>query len=313
MWTAPGKMLHQVYGNAFSYAFQGARLVALEDVPAPAASVDLKLGSFVRLVSAMLWRTTPLTWIGLLLGIILLLAPSRDEVQRSARLAGTLAGVAALAFVVLFAVAQGRNSPHYILASYVMVNLLAGIGWYLLFRWLSRRTGKAWIPVACMAAILALQAGSALAQYPYYFTYQNPILARLQPPEGPAFAYGEGLELAAEYLASLPGAKDSVALAYYGRGCFSYLFPGQTERFKPYYVEAGHESELRQALDGADYLVVYPAVQGSLQKYAALFQALSQAEPLKEFWLDGYRYAAIYRVDAFPPGVYAALFPNDAP
>ncbi|MDP2776521.1 MAG: glycosyltransferase family 39 protein, partial [Anaerolineales bacterium] len=26
MWVAPGKMLYEVYGNAFSYAFQGARL-----------------------------------------------------------------------------------------------------------------------------------------------------------------------------------------------------------------------------------------------------------------------------------------------
>ena len=28
MWVAPGKMLQEVFGNAFSYAFEGARLSA---------------------------------------------------------------------------------------------------------------------------------------------------------------------------------------------------------------------------------------------------------------------------------------------
>ena len=32
MWVAPGKMLYEVYGNAFSYAFQGARLTVTEEL-----------------------------------------------------------------------------------------------------------------------------------------------------------------------------------------------------------------------------------------------------------------------------------------
>jgi hypothetical protein len=116
------------------------------------------------------------------------------------------------------------------------------------------------------------------------------------------------LELAGRYLASLPGAEDSVALVYYSRGCFSYFYPGQTERFKPYYVDPGHEMDLRNALQEADYLVLYPAVQGGLAKYERLFTALARSQPLKEIWLNGYRYVVTYRLDTLPASVYESLF-----
>ncbi len=81
--------------------------------------------------------------------------------------------------------------------------------------------------------------------YPYYYSYRNPILyAAGMYSQFPQKPYGEGLELAAQYLAGLPNAKDSVVLSYYARGCFSYFYPGETTRFKPYYVDAGHQEDL---------------------------------------------------------------------
>jgi hypothetical protein len=56
--------------------------------------------------------------------------------------------------------------------------------------------------------------------------------------------------------------------------------------------------------------VLYPAVQAGLPKYARLFKALSQVEPVKEIWLDGYRYAVVYNVDSFPLDFYVTLFPG---
>ena len=204
-----------------------------------------------------------------------------------------LSGFTALVFVVMFALARGRNSPHYMLTSYLMLNLLAGFGWYASLRWLSTRTSRAWLPVTALALILVLQAGSGLMKYPYYFTYQNPLVPRSYKP---AFPYGEGLELAARYLASQPNAKDATALVYYSRGCFSYFYPGPVERFKPYFVEPGHEADLQNALDDADYLVIYYAIQGHLDKYQPLLNSLANQQPVKEIWLDGYKYAVIYKL-----------------
>ncbi|MGE5251583.1 MAG: glycosyltransferase family 39 protein [Bacteroidota bacterium] len=312
MWVAPGKMLYQVYGNAFSYAFRGARLIAAQNAGAASIGLETNPGGLGQLLYTILWRTTPLTWLGLAAAVVLPFTRARRLITPAMRLVGILLSVTGLGFVALFALAQGRNSPHYTLAAYVMFNLLAGMGWLNLFRWLSTRLDQGWITAAGLGAVLALQAGSAIAFFPYYFTYQNPVLAKLQPRSEPEFAYGEGLELAAKYLAALPRAGDTVALVYYSRGCFSYFFPGQTERFKPYYVEPGHEQDLLIALEGADYLVLYPAVQGDLPKYARLFEALSSVEPVKEIWLNGYRYAVIYQVDAFSLDVYRALFSGSA-
>ena len=306
MWVAPREMLHQVYGNAFSYAFQGARLIAVGDSEPAPAKLDTNLGSFIQLFSAILWRMTPLTWLGLLFGIWFPFTRDRKLVPSSMQWISALAGFTALVFILMFAIAQGRDSPHYMLTSYLMLNLLAGLGWVTALRWLSAWAGRTWLQLAALSVVLVLQAGSGLAYYPYYFTYQNPIAPK---SGGPAFAYGEGLELAAQYLSALPNAKNSVALVYYSRGCFSYYYPGPVERFKPYFVDAGHAADLKGALDGANYLVIYYAIQGHLDKYQPLLSALADVKPEKEIWLNGYKYAVIYRVDTFPPSVYQTLFP----
>lgn len=293
MWVAPAKMLGNVYGNAFSYAFQGARVIAVEDAEPAATGLNTDLGGFVQLTGDLFARLTPLTWLGLLLALPLLFQRTRELVPPSTGPLATLSGFTALVFVVMFALAKGRNSPHYMLTSYVMLNLLAGLGWVVALRWLSTRTSLTWLPVTALALVLVLQAGSGLMKYPYYFTYQNPLVPR---SDKPAFPYGEGLELAARYLASQPDAKNATALVYYSRGCFSYFYPGPVERFKPYFVDAGHEADLQNALNGADYLVVYYAIQGHLDKYQPLLSSLADKPLVKEIWLDGYKYAVIYKL-----------------
>lgn len=293
MWVVPAKMLGTVYGNAFSYAFQGARVIAVEDAEPAATGLNTDLGGFFDLTGDLFARLTPLTWLGLLLALPLLFKRTRELVPSWTGPLAALSGFTALVFVVMFALAKGRNSPHYMLTSYVMLNLLAGFGWVVALRWLSTRTNLSWLPAAALALVLVFQAGSGLVKYPYYFTYQNPLMPRTDKP---AFPYGEGLELAARYLASQPDAKDATALVYYSRGCFSYFYPGPVERFKPYFVDAGHEADLQNALSGADYLVVYYAIQGHLDKYQPLLSSLADKPLVKEIWLDGYKYAVIYKL-----------------
>lgn len=300
MWTAPGKMLHEVYGNAFSYALQGSRLKVTNDLEPENFSLESSPDSLMYFVSVLFYRTTPITWLGL---ILLLLISIRAE--KSARpMPGSLimsTAVTAAAYVLLFALSRGRNSPHYILTSFFTLNLLAGLGWYY---FLKRRPAisNLMIQAGLLLAILSAQSFSSLSKYPYYLTYRNPILYsagmyRAFPEKG----YGEGLELAAQYLATLPDAEHATALVYYSRGCFSYFYPGETIRFKPYYVEEGHEQELRDAIEASDYLVIYYAVQGKVEKYTPLLEQLKSVEPLHEIWMDGYKYAVIYASASLPP------------
>jgi 4-amino-4-deoxy-L-arabinose transferase-like glycosyltransferase len=309
MWVAPGKMLYQVYGNAFSYAFQGARLTVTEDLDVSQFNLNTNLAGIWSVAKVIFYRTTPWTWLGILLGFALPFTRNR-ELARQNRLFFTLLLTNAIAFILLIGIAQGRNSPHYVLTSYVSLNLLAALGWLHSFQWIASRfsTKTVHIQYAGLIMVLLLQVWSAMSFFPYYFTYRNPILQSAgwyaNYPQKP---YGEGLEYAADYLAQLPNAKDSTALVYYSRGCFSYYYPGRSVSFRPYYVDGDHAVDLLRNLDEADYLVVYYANQVQLQKYDAYLDILSALEPIHVIWMDGYEYVRIYKMDSFTPEILEAL------
>ncbi len=300
MWVAPQKMLYEVYGNAFSYAFQGARLSITNELETSQFNLNLNTTGVLSLAGMLLRRTTPLTWLGILFGFALPFTRDREWVGARGHLF-TLLWVTAAAFILMFGVAQGRNSPHYILCSYLALNLLAGLGW---FHVLKRLAARKTFQYASLFVLFFAQLWSAVSYFPYYFTYQNPILYQR---DFPLFPYGEGLELAGQYLADLPNAKDSTALVYFSRGCFSYFYPGMTVGFRPYYVDGLHAQDLLHSVRSADYLVVYYAVQGGITKYKGYIDALSAVEPIHEVWLDGYKYVVIYQVDTIPDSVFESL------
>lgn len=310
MWAAPRKMLGEVYGNAFSYAFHGSRLKVTGGIKYDQIALDANLNEFRQLTQVILLRTTPLTWLGASLGIILPFRRDRRLGRPQEIWLALLLLAAGIAFVLMFALARGRDAPHYTLTTYASFNLLAGMGWYSAAHWLAARiTSLKAIPMrsSILVVVLLLQVWSALAGYPYYYTYENPLYSRIFTGAGPQFPYGEGLELAAQYLAQLPDAQAATALVYYARGCFSYFFPGKTTRFKPFFVEEGHAQDLLMALNEADYLVIYYAVQGRISKYAKLINGLAAVEPIHVVWLNGYEYVRIYRVADLPQDFYAAL------
>jgi hypothetical protein len=309
MWVAPGKMLYEVYGNAFSYAFQGARLKVTEDLDVSRFGLSNIFGIW-EVARVLFYRITPLTWLGALFGFSLQFTHDR-ELARPYKLLFTLMLITAAAFIVMIGVAQGRNSPHYILTSYLALNLLAGLGWFHLLKLITDRFSSIRIQrlqYAFLFLVPLLQAGSAAAYFPYYFTYKNPFYHESAEDRNfPQFAYGEGLELGARYLANLPDAKDSTVLSYYGRGCFSYFYPGQTVAFRPFWIDGEHAEDLTNSIKSADYLVVYYANQGQAGKYENYIAILSKVTPFHEIWLDGMKYVIIYRVDDLPQSVYEAL------
>jgi hypothetical protein len=123
----------------------------------------------------------------------------------------------------------------------------------------------------------------------------------------PQKPYGEGLELAAQYLAGMSEAANSTVLAYYSRGCFSYFYPGSSVSFRPYYVDGAHAEDLLNNIQSADYLVVYYANQVQDEKYSAYLNILSAVKPIHVIWMDGYEYVLIYKLDSLSPEIFKAL------
>lgn len=309
MWTAPGKMLYTVYGNAFSYAFQGARLTVTEELDVAEFSLNTRFSDIWEVLKILLYRTTPFTWFGVLLGFALPFTRDPQQAPRD-RLFFTLLLTNAVAFVLLIGIAQGRNSPHYILSSYLSLNLLAGLGWLHFAQWLVARlpSKKTIAQYGLPAVVMLAQVTSALMNYPYYFTYRNPILAAAGwYKEFPHFPYCEGLELAAHYLADLPDAENATVFSYYSRGCVSYYYPGPTISYRPYYSDGEHTEDLLNNLRASEYLIVYYANQGQLAHHQNFVNAMSKAEPFHVVWLNGYEYVRIYKVDDLEPEIYEAL------
>jgi hypothetical protein len=211
----------------------------------------------------------------------------------------------------LFGIASGRNSAHYVLTSYVALDILAAVGWVNVMEWLSKYVPvgvRQQLPIAVLGILIIIQAGSAFAFFPYYYTYYDPIMEAWQPGrQNPNFGYGDGLELAARYLAEKPGAANSPVIAFYGRGPFSYFYPGKTEQLKPVYADAENVPQLVQILHESKYIVIYYELEQERDVPANVMRALEGVTPEKVIWLNDIEYIRIYRADTLSPHFYEVL------
>ncbi len=306
MWVAPGEMLYQVFGNALSYALEGSRLSVTGGLDAARSS--LNFGGVFSMVPSMLWRTTPIAWLGFLLG---LLAAVRQK--STVRVVFIALSVISLAFILLFGIAQGRDSPHYLLTAYVALDIMAASGYVYAVGWIGSRlppsTARLAVPAVLVLAV-GLQALSALLFFPYYYTYYNPIVEAIQPGrQNTNFGYGEGLELAAAYLAKEPDAAGTTVTVYDGFGPFSFFYPGNTEQLKRVYADAQNVPELIRVVQHSRYLVLYYELERTRNSPPNVMRALQDVPPEKSIWLNGIEYIRIYRVESLPQEFYASLQP----
>jgi hypothetical protein len=296
MWVAPGKMLYEVYGNAFSYAFQGARLSVTQELePSNFSLASAGLGVFDFLTS-IAWRTTPVTWIGLVLAVIFFFSKNREVVFPLAKYLIAFLLLEAFACIGMFSLVKGRDQPHYVLASYYGFEFAAAIGWALALRWISQSFAWAkqtWAQAGLVVVLLSAQMFPLFRNAPYYFTYLNPIMTAIAGRPSPFF-YGERMEQAAAYLAQKPDAKDQTALVYFGRS-FSYYYPGETLLFKPILFD--DKTQLIENLRESDYLVMYSGLEERLP-------LLKELTPEHVIELYGRTYVEIYRVADIPASFY---------
>jgi len=309
MWVAPGKMLYEVYGNAFSYAFQGARLQVTQELQPSTFSLASAGGAIRGFAGDIVWRGTPLGWGGFLLAIIFFFGKAQTGFTPLLKKMTAYLFVNAMMFILLFSLAQGRNSAHYIMTSHVSVDAIAALGWgFLLQQWGEKwKYGikpavKAWIAVL----LVGLQLISAFAFYPYYYTYYNPLWSVVTGQRSES-DYGEGMEQAAAYLAQKPNAAELKVFVFRGRGPFSYFFPGQTIIFNPLFLEEDGMNSMFERLAGSDYLVINDALAPRTESSKMFVQALSDLQPEHKISIDGISPILIYRVADIPPSFYETL------
>ena len=297
MWVDPGKMLYTVYGNALSYTFEGMTLEVLPGLN-PAS---FRLGSLADglqiYVPDLVWRTTVISWLGLIIGIGIALVYLRRKTDKNYQLITLYSVLLAISFVLLFSFQLGRKPPHYILTSYVCLDLIAGLGFSRLVDFLAYRFPnfiKGWTAWAILGVLLAIQLITSAGSYPYYITYYNPVLKALQsqtpPPVLIETGYGVGLDQAARYLSQKAGASEMTVMATNGYGSFSYYFPGKTVPMNN--------------LDLSDPVIVgilkdsqYAVVDYYNQKRSGMLTGLEGVRPEKIIWVNGIEFLHIYRAE----------------
>jgi 4-amino-4-deoxy-L-arabinose transferase-like glycosyltransferase len=310
MWVAPGQMLYDIYGNAFSYALQGQRLQLSQELNP--SRFGLESGGIGFYVGSLLFKTTPILWAGVLLAGMGLFSREVSPLDHVAKQTLAYLFIIAGLVVLMFGIARGRNSLHYITVSFTSLEVIAAIGFVWGCTWLGEKVAFFKKPLAqagLLGALVLLQVGSGLPQYPYYYTYTNPVMQALQPGKvDPAAGYGEGLELAGAYLSQKPGAKKLTVTSHLGIGPFSYYFSGLSHPLM--YQNVDYLTDLAaQWVDESDYLVIYDVQQKPINLPSKLLAALQGVLPEHVITINGIRYASIYKISELPVSVLSSLLP----
>jgi len=305
MWVAPGRMLSDVYGNAFSYAFQGARLDVTENLEPDDFGFASGFDGVAHFLRLWFFSTTPLTWIGLIVVVIALSLKSETQFRKSAGPVVFYLAMLGFLFIAMFGLAKGRDSQHYILTSYVAFDVIAGIGWGYALTWVQPRWKLLSNQIVFLGAtvlLILLQVGIGLPYAPYYFNYKAPFAS-----EPATYGYGEGMSEAADYLAAKPNSENIRAYVYNGLGTFSFFFPGETVVLKRIFLIDDNFDEIKREMAKSDYLVLYPIVRSKQPETEKMLKPLESVKPEKIIYINGQEYIFIYKISDIPESVYAEI------
>lgn len=305
MWVAPGRMLADVYGNAFSYAFQGARLDVTQELQPASFSIVSGFGGVIQFLKSWASSSTPLTLLGVIFAFFAFFSKDKETIRGPLKSTLAYLAILGLTFIVMFGLAKGRNSSHYILSSYVCFDVMAGIGWWYVWTRVQKQwpiTNRTYATMTAFVILVLIQIGFGLPYAPYYFTYKNPFAAQAS-----TIGYGEGYSEAADYLSQKPNAKDLRAYVYSGMGTFSFFFPGETLVFKRVYLIENNFSAIVEEMQTSDYLVLYPIVREKQQETEKVLKALESVQPEKVIYINELEYIFIYKITDIPQSVYDDL------
>jgi 4-amino-4-deoxy-L-arabinose transferase-like glycosyltransferase len=302
MWVIPVDALRTIFFVGSKYASGGH------------AKGNYFLGTVSRdpgvLFYPVTWllRSSPLTWLGLVVTFILSLRrwrAGRLEDRKTGRYVLLM-----LLYVILFVafMTMGeKKQDRYILPIYPILNIIAAIGLVQISNTCTARRRKClkrlrriWAQVLQLSnlqsltpnlqsllflVILFFQGTLIVANYPYYLTYYNPLLGGIRGAQRMVtIGWGEGLDLAAAYLNQKPNAGQLRVSSWY-QSTFAPFFKGEA---------ISYSQEKGKAMAG-DYVVFYINQLQRRFPDDELFRYFeSRYQPEKIIPLKGVNYVEIY-------------------
>ncbi len=300
MWVDPVGTVSNVFNHALNAAEGGGG--GAELVSAYQVDYDPSDKYIYYYPLTYLWRSTPVTWLGLIiLGGIL---ATRSYQLFNSQTRQNLAGLAW--FILLFTVLMTlgtKKFDRYLLPCYLALDIMAAAGFTAGFFWVQAKLGgrlKTLLPATLIGLALAVHALLTANNYPYYLTYFNPLLGGIEKASDVLLVgWGEGLNEAAIYLKERPNIRDKEIIAWYPLA-FNWYSHSLGFKTGPIEIERTTSPERLQKYLAADYAVIY-LNQWQRSMPAELFAILDQLEPEKTIQIKGIDYVRIYHLENSHP------------
>ena len=300
MWVRPVRTIQNMLGTTTKYSntITDERANEQDDDIGPVTTRSIL--DYFRYPESFLWRTTPIV----LLGLVLLLVTSISGKERGFEKPASDGVIGLLILVVVYTIGMtlpAKSSEKYYAPVHLVMDFLAGLGWYFFSVNLTKRFKASQRIIICSVVLItaiAIQGIWVAQSYPYYFTYYNPLLGGLHKAAQVSFiGVGEGLDQAGLYLNTKPDSSDLNVMSWYGTGPVSYFFDGHV--FPLYMSNSTWTPELRQKLKQMDYLVIYTN-QKFRNQPPELFKLLSGIAPEYTVTINDTEYAWVYKVSKLP-------------
>jgi hypothetical protein len=231
MWVDPLNTLKNIFFQTTRYALEGHENITFFN--GQIYGIGESAWNFYPI--SFLWRTTPPVLIGVVMALLALVFHNRLKIPSRTMNVVLYLGLYTLLFTTAMSLGE-KKFDRYLLPAHLACDLIAAFGWVtlvdILTSRLAGRLSAGYLQLSKLilfGTIIAVQLMGVLQTYPYYLNYYNPILGGSdKAADVMMVGWGEGLDLAADYLNELPSAEELRVISWYGDGPLSYLFVGQT-------------------------------------------------------------------------------------
>jgi hypothetical protein len=302
MWVNPIDTIENISGKMTGYV-EGNKIYHYDE-----ETQSLKALGMGWYPLTLLWRNTPVVFIGFLLAVIAFILNWDALGERTTR----QFAVSLFFFAFFFLITMGlgdKKTDRYILPIYPAIILISALGWVAaseIFRaWLQKKGSPAparFAQAAILICLVCLQLVETIRVRPYYNTYYNPLIGGPeQASQVLRFGWGEGLDQVAAYLETQPNPEELTVMSVNAYGPLSFFFSGTA-------IQTPRRELTPEFLDNFDYVVIY-IIQWQVQFQKPLLDAVENLEPEHTITLNGLEYAWIYNVMDISEMEWARLLP----
>jgi hypothetical protein len=300
MWVNPIRSLTNVLMAALGYAEEGHEVAVFFNgkIYANGRIPDISF----YLISFM-WRTTPVTLLGLIATPVLLLrkkpvshsesGPWSESNAASQRWGIEMLLLFAFGFAAFMTIGL-KKFDRYVVPSFVALDLVAGVSLVWLIKWTAQLLHDKWRTVFIWIALFGfviVQAILAWSASPYYFSYYNPLLGGSRAAiKTMQIGWGEGLDQAARYLNQKPHSNRLSVMSWYGDGSFFFLSKSRVNT-----INSEWSSSDWDTFNKSDYIVIY-ITQWQRNIPADVLDKLKALKPEYSVWINGLEYVQVYKI-----------------